>query len=458
MIDAAKHRLNLDRRQVLTVVVVGLLILSAWSLGALVQMLGLRLVMIAALGPLMLVAVLWRTEIGIFLLMVLPMFVPMLLIPAASQVQGREVNVLHFLAAAIIASWLLRKMLVDRRLTLPKTALTAPLIALWGIWLLTWIAGYVFWDSRVPTVHRQPLFFVAEFGQLLLFSGVFWATADSVHSDRTALVVCLAAIASKALSPFLFGHLLYFEYPVAAGLLVSLLAFGMLTWPLRAALIAAIPIFAWDIWSANRIPISLGVVAAALTVIFLRSRRLFVVAALVALVVGGAGFRARWYADPSVPARLMLAKLALTMFRDHPLLGIGPTHYRSYALLYHHGVSYGWDKVENGMLLPHNIWLYFLANTGIVGLAGMLWLVAAIAWSSLSAHRRATEPLTRALAAGTLACIVAVLVQSIGGHAGLLPEYNTLGPYVLPVWILMGLLAARHQPEQPDHPGASHAG
>lgn len=372
------------------------------------------------------------------------MLLPMLVVPVIGTPFDREINVLHLLAPLTIAAWLLRKIVVDRDLRLPRSGFAKPIGALLVIWVVTSITGYLFWDVRVPTDHRQPLFFVAEFGQLLLFIGVFYVTLDTVRDEKWILAVCAAAIAGKVLGVLFFGHLLYIQYPVVLGLVLAFLAFGKVPPGVKALLCVAIVFFAWDIWAVDRLPIYLMVGAIVLLVALLRSRRLFLVALAITVALGALYLPPLWQAESSVGSRLLLAKLALATFRDHPVFGVGPTQYRSYALIYHHGVGFGgWDRVETGLLLPHDVWLYFLACMGVTGALGILWLVDALFWTAWSAYRRATEWFVRTLAVALLAAVTGVLIQSAGGHVAFLPDYTERQIYMLPFWVLAGLMGAR---------------
>jgi O-antigen ligase len=97
------------------------------------------------------------------------------------------------------------------------------------------------------------------------------------------------------------------------------------------------------------------------------------------------------------------------------------------------------------MLLPHDRWLYFLANMGVVGLLGIIWVVGSILWGAVSDYRRTQDAFSKVLTVSALASVAGVLVQSAGGHMAFLPDYQMSSFYMVPVWILMGLMVARRQ-------------
>ena len=438
MISIIQRRLQrYDRYLITAAVVVGLLLAEA--------MVGRRIwapgfVAAAALSLVGVIAILWKLELGMALLGGLSMGSPTIF-----DVQGRRIDVLHLVGGLIIVAWLLRRLVAQRDLRPPRSRLNAPLLALVLIWLVSWIASYTFWDIRVPTAHRQPLFFAAEFGQLLMFIGVFWAVADTVNSERWAKVICATIIIVNASTPF-SGLLGWNQMPVALALTCSLLAFGKAHLRVKVGLWLVFGIFLWGLIQVNRIPVYLASTAVVLVVSFLKSRHLFVLMLISLVILGVAFIRPLWDIEVSISGRLTLASLAWSIFKEYPILGIGPTHYRSYAIVYHRPL--GLHTVESGMLLPHDVWLYFLANMGVVGLLGILWVVGSMLRRAFSDYRRTQDAFSKVLTASSLACVAGVLVQSAGGHMGFLPDYGLASFYMVPVWILMGLMVAREKLER----------
>jgi putative inorganic carbon (hco3(-)) transporter len=75
----------------------------------------------------------------------------------------------------------------------------------------------------------------------------------------------------------------------------------------------------------------------------------------------------------SLQSRLMIWRAALEIGKDHPVLGIGPAMFQSYYLEYqkYFPVQY----LEWAVPHPHNIFLAFWLETGLIGLAGFIWLL-----------------------------------------------------------------------------------
>ncbi|MBE0428829.1 MAG: O-antigen ligase family protein [Thermoleophilia bacterium] len=110
-----------------------------------------------------------------------------------------------------------------------------------------------------------------------------------------------------------------------------------------------------------------------------------------------------WSVDETSTApRAALWRAAARMWADHFLLGVGPGQFRTAHAEY----LSGYDPDER--LEAHNIILSAAANTGLIGVAAMLYLLAGAAWAQLRMVRdRALAPDRRLLALGLLAALVA---------------------------------------------------
>lgn len=75
---------------------------------------------------------------------------------------------------------------------------------------------------------------------------------------------------------------------------------------------------------------------------------------------------------PSLKSRLLIWNSALVIIKDHPVIGIGPGMFQKYFLDYrvHFAASSEWAVPQ-----PHNIFLAFWLQTGLIGLAGFVWLI-----------------------------------------------------------------------------------
>ncbi len=134
--------------------------------------------------------------------------------------------------------------------------------------------------------------------------------------------------------------------------------------------------------------------------------------------------------DPTLRERIFMWRSGLTMWQEHPWLGIGPggvkREYASYALP---------EAVKKRTGHVHNTPLQILVERGVLGLAAWLAIWAAFYARAIRLLRRLPSgaQLERALVVGSLAAITGFL---IGG----LSEYNFGdSEVVLVAWAIMAL-------------------
>jgi O-antigen ligase len=147
--------------------------------------------------------------------------------------------------------------------------------------------------------------------------------------------------------------------------------------------------------------------------------------------------------DPTLRERIFMWRSGLTMWQEHPWLGIGPggvkREYASYALP---------EAVKKRTGHVHNTPLQILVERGVLGLAAWLAIWVAFYARAIRLLRRLPSgaQLERALVVGSLAAITGFL---IGG----LSEYNFGdSEVVLVAWALMALPWAVTAKERAPHP------
>lgn len=155
--------------------------------------------------------------------------------------------------------------------------------------------------------------------------------------------------------------------------------------------------------------------------------------------------------DPTVKERVYMWRSGLTMWRRHPVLGLGPggvrREYESYALP---------EAVKKRTSHVHNTPLQILVERGVLGLAAWLWIWAAFIPKAIGLLRRLPQDAARerALVVGSLAAIVGFLVAGFS-------EYNFGDSEVVMVaWALMALpwvadVKEPREPRPPAHPLSS---
>jgi O-antigen ligase len=147
--------------------------------------------------------------------------------------------------------------------------------------------------------------------------------------------------------------------------------------------------------------------------------------------------------DPTVKERVYMWRSGLTMWRQHPVLGVGPggvkREYESYALP---------EAVKKRTGHVHNTPLQVLVERGMLGLAAWVWIWAAFYARGIRLLRRLPSEARqeRALVAGSLAAITGFLIAGLS-------EYNFGDSEVVMVaWALMALPWAAEKREQDPSP------
>ncbi len=107
----------------------------------------------------------------------------------------------------------------------------------------------------------------------------------------------------------------------------------------------------------------------------------------------------------SVVERMAHWQAAWEMFLDHPWFGIGPGNYATQYEFYY---LPGWLEPLGH---AHNYYLNLAAETGVLGLAGFLGVLALAHRAALQGCRRA-HPFWRTVALGTLGSLVAITLHS----------------------------------------------
>ena len=142
---------------------------------------------------------------------------------------------------------------------------------------------------------------------------------------------------------------------------------------------------------------------------------------------------------------------AITIVRDHPLLGVGPGRYGG-AVADNYGTpiyeEYGTDRLfwNPQQRTVDNFWLHILVETGIVGFLTFLATAMLPGLRILSAART-SRGLRRIMLGGTAAATAGLAISSL---TTMLLEANTIG---FPFWFLLGVgglvaAAARGEPAQ----------
>jgi len=78
------------------------------------------------------------------------------------------------------------------------------------------------------------------------------------------------------------------------------------------------------------------------------------------------------FSRSSFESRIMIWKASLAILKDHPFLGIGPGNFQDFYLDYQKKFP---PYLEWAVPQPHNLFLAFYLQCGLLGLIGFLWLI-----------------------------------------------------------------------------------
>jgi len=376
-----------------------------------------------------LLAVVKRLELGLAAMLLAGVFVRFR-IPTGT---ASEIVISLAICAGCIALWVLRMLVVDKRLALKPAPTNLPLLAFMAIVAVAWVWGRAFRD---PLVHEigHPLVSVAAGLVMILLPGCLLLVSNNVcdvhwlqalvwvllGEGLIVLIVDLGYFWSvgpiRAVSSFLQTNgVIHVNSQGLLSMWCMALAMALalfnrrLHWIVRVLLIAYAG--AWVYWGFY-IRISwlsgwLPAFAAAAVIAFFRSKWVFVVV-LVALVIGAGGYYYRTQfqeeANVSGSTRLAAYRVNWQITGKHLLFGTGPAGYASYYM------SYFPDKA----MASHSNYIDLAAQTGIVGTFFFLWFLGAQAWGSyklrlmLQGRADFAEGLAVAVLAGTAGCVVAM--------------------------------------------------
>jgi hypothetical protein len=130
------------------------------------------------------------------------------------------------------------------------------------------------------------------------------------------------------------------------------------------------------------------------------------------------------------PTRTELWRIAIELWRDRPVFGIGPDNYR-----WMYGTLLG--ATDFNRTVTANSWyVEMLVNTGLIGLGSLIGLALTLAWAAYRALRQSSG-VNRMLAAGLIAALLAFAVH------GLVDYFMSFTPTYGLFWLTAGLLTAR---------------
>ena len=152
--------------------------------------------------------------------------------------------------------------------------------------------------------------------------------------------------------------------------------------------------------------------------------------------------------DLSLLLRLAAQQVSLTMLGERPLLGVGAGNYTPSAPDFLNGLPFATSGELDEPLAPHNAFLEFAAEGGVVGLLGLLFFLGTMAYCALRSWAIAARrlPVTsvnpdRLIAAACCGALAAWSVASVVLHVR---QFRTLLLLAAVIAALDHLLRERH--------------
>lgn len=368
-----------------------------------------------------------RIEIGL-LLMVLASFFGRWNIGTGSNV---PINLTILLLAYLLAFWLLRSVVSKEFKLLPSRVNLPALIFVLFVTVST-IAGSIPWiplAAARASLEAQLggwLMFIFSIGAFLYIGN---NTGDMIWLKRlTWLFVIVGTIfltmqtirPLKDLSPLIFvsGFDLgsnYWQW-AAAFATAELLFDRKLNLVGKLFLVEAIGVIFYIGWFNNREWVSgwLPPMVAVFAIIWLRSWKLGAVVSAIAgvyLLLNFQGLTASVMSDTqqySLFSREATWPIMLQLIKASPILGLGPSNYYHYTPLF---PILGWSVKFNS----HNNYVDIIAETGLLGMAAFVWLIAEIGFLGLRLKNRVNSNFGQVYVNFALGGMAAMLVSGFLG-------------------------------------------
>ncbi len=144
-----------------------------------------------------------------------------------------------------------------------------------------------------------------------------------------------------------------------------------------------------------------------------------------------------------LPSRRALWGAALALWRQHPLLGIGPTVFQ-----HSYGPLIGQDQADP-RYHTHNLYLETLTGSGVVGLLALLALIGLLWWQGLRRLLARGAPADSPRWWALLACLAGWLAFLIHGGVDMFMAFT---PTYLLFWTWIGMIVGLIAPERASSP------
>ena len=326
----------------------------------------------------------------------------------------------------LVAAWILQPLVVDKRFRLKSSPINKPLLAFVAISMVAYIWSNLFRDSLVFVWRSFPVVQIAALAVNILLPVLALLISNKIQEVKWLkwLAWLMVGMGAFVVVSILFGLPTdVFFWNGSSGLFamwVVALAYALALFDdkldrrIRALLLLLV--VAWlfrnfaqaRIWVSGWLPLGI----ACIVITFMRSKKLFAVAALAGLIYLNANFD-YFYSEIVVAnreeggeQRLGLWEINLGHVANHPIFGMGPAGYAVYNMTYN----------PQDARSTHNNFFDILAQTGVIGFGVFLWLFASFlrigtqTRRALAGRRNFEEAFAAACLAGCLAALAAMML------------------------------------------------
>lgn len=371
-------------------------------------------------------------------------------------------NVTYLFLVFVLATWLVRKVIFEKRLRLSPSPANLPALLFIAACLLGWVSSFLPW---LPVAVVKPGA-LSQVGAFLLYSlsmGGLLIAADTWKDLRpikfftwTYLALGTAYIFAAVISrdwhvvnqwfvDALFGNSAF--WTLLAALAAGQALFNRdLGWPLRGGLFVVVGLELGYLllyratWVSGWLPALIAVAV----LVWLWDWRVGLALSTVGLlfIPGLIGFWDTGVNDAdqqwSSYTRFATWSIVFKLILINPITGLGPAAYSFYTQYFNYlGVFYVFNT--------HNNYFDIALQTGLVGLAIFVWLIVVIFQQGWLARRRALDGFSRGYINAVLAALVAVLISGTFADWFLPYVYNIGVPGFqgsLFIWLFAGGLLA----------------
>ena len=369
------------------------------------------------------------------------------------------------IAIALTALWILRLVVIDKRIKLKPSPVNKPILIFAAVSLVSFGWSTLLRDPLVWVPHSWPIIQSAALIVNILLPVLILLVLNHVENinwlKRLAwLVVGVGTLVIVSELLHLPINRIYNNgsrglFATWAGALAYALALydTKLGWQIRLCLLAVVAGWVYrdfvldSLWLSGWLPLffACGVIT------FFHSRRLFVMAFALVLIFVAVNHTTLYQnivvgnEEEGGLQRLELWQMNLQLVADHPLLGMGPAGYAVYNMAYH----------PLDARSTHNNYFDVLAQTGVVGFGVFLWLFGTLVYIGNQTRRAFARQrnFAEAFATATLAGCLAALVAMMLGDWVIPFAYNqTISGFdnASYTWILLGAMTSLYHIVQKD--------